>query len=167
LKLGHCGSLSSCRPSYSMRACPWPSVADWKTNGCVCILSQTCRYSPLQPGFPQGKLEMWLDIFPKVDGDQSVVPEAIDISPRIPDPMVLRVVIQNCDDVVLDEANIAGERMSDIYIKSFFRGMEVCSWNMPHRPSPQLFASNRHCSLLGQTTQDGRSLSLTQRRRQL
>lgn len=68
---------------------------------------------------------MWLDIFPKLDGDQSVVPEAVDISPRIPDEMVLRVVIYNCDDVVLDEANLAGERMSDIYIKSFFRGMEV------------------------------------------
>jgi hypothetical protein len=36
----------------------------------------------------------------------------------------LRVVVWNTSDVILDETNIAGERMSDIYVRGFFRGME-------------------------------------------
>eukprot|EP00040_Diaphanoeca_grandis_P011572 m.59384 g.59384 ORF g.59384 m.59384 type:complete len:2246 (-) comp22699_c2_seq1:263-7000(-) len=80
--------------------------------------------SPIQPGFTLGKLEMWVDIFPKINGDETVVPEPIDITPRIPDEYELRIVMYNVDEVILDESNMAGERMSDIYVKTFFRGME-------------------------------------------
>jgi len=54
-------------------------------------------YNPLQPKIPQGKLHMWVDIFPKDN--------------NIPNPV-------NTKDVILDEVSVAtGEAMSDIYLK--------------------------------------------------
>ena len=57
---------------------------------------------------------MWVDIFPKGVN----IPDAVDISPRKPDKYVLRIVVWNTKDVVLDEISVAtGEAMSDIYLK--------------------------------------------------
>ena len=57
---------------------------------------------------------MWVDIFPN-DGN---IPDPIDISPRKPEKYVLRIVVWNTKDVVLDEESIiSGEAMSDIYVK--------------------------------------------------
>lgn len=36
----------------------------------------------------------------------------------------LRVVIWNTRDVVLDETSITGEKMSDIYVKGWVRGID-------------------------------------------
>ena len=71
-------------------------------------------YNPLQPGISQGQLHMWVDIFRK----DLNLPNPIDVSPRKPEKYILRVVVWNTKDVVLDEVSVAtGEAMSDIYIK--------------------------------------------------
>ena len=58
---------------------------------------------------------MWVDIFPN-DG---TVPPPIDISPRKPERYVLRIVVWNTKDVILDEVSVVtGEAMSDIYVKA-------------------------------------------------
>lgn len=57
---------------------------------------------------------MWVDIFPK----DTNIPAPIDISPRQPEKYVLRIVVWNTSDVLLDETSVAtGEDMSDIYVK--------------------------------------------------
>ena len=57
---------------------------------------------------------MWVDMFPK----DSNIPPPIDIAPRKPEKYVLRIVVWNTKDVILDEISIAtGEAMSDIYVK--------------------------------------------------
>nr|CAH8853864.1 unnamed protein product [Trichobilharzia regenti] len=78
-------------------------------------------YSPLQPNIEQGKLQMWVDIFPTVLGDPG---PPFDISPRQPNEYVLRLVVWNTFDVVLDEKSITGERMSDIYVKGWIAGLD-------------------------------------------
>jgi len=77
--------------------------------------------APLQPELEQGKIELFVDVFRKEDGS---IPPAVDITPRKPQEYELRIVIWNTYDVVLDEKNIAGEEMSDIYVRAFMRGME-------------------------------------------
>jgi len=70
------------------------------------------------PGIPQGKIHLWVDIFPYNDS----VPPPISIAPRQPQKFVLRCIIWNTEDVILDETNILGEQMSDIYVKCFLEG---------------------------------------------
>ncbi|KAL5471556.1 hypothetical protein EMCRGX_G029681 [Ephydatia muelleri] len=79
-------------------------------------------YNPLQPGISQGKLHMWVDIFPKTGAN---IPPPIDISPRKPEKYYLRIVVWNTKDVLLDEVSVAtGEAMSDIYVKGWLRGQD-------------------------------------------
>lgn len=73
-------------------------------------------YNPLQPGISQGQLHMWVDIFRK----DFNIPNPVDINPRKPEKYVLRLVVWNTKDVVLDEVSVAtGEAMSDIYLKGY------------------------------------------------
>lgn len=72
-------------------------------------------YNPDKPGIEQGKLEMWVDMFPM---DMPLPGPPLDISPRKPKSYELRIIIWNTDDVVLeDDAFFTGEKMSDIYVK--------------------------------------------------
>jgi hypothetical protein len=63
----------------------------------------------------QGKLEMWVDIFPM---GAVPVPPPVDISPPKPQEYELRVIIWNTEDVILDDENVmTGEKTSDIYVR--------------------------------------------------
>ncbi|XP_024082111.1 otoferlin-like isoform X1 [Cimex lectularius] len=81
-------------------------------------------YNPDKPGIEQGKLEMWVDMFPM---DMPAPGPPLDISPRKPKSYELRVIIWNTDEVVLeDDAFFTGEKMSDIYVKGWLKGQEDC-----------------------------------------
>lgn len=77
-------------------------------------------YNPEKVGIEQGKLELWVDMFPM---DMPLPGPPVDISPRKPKSYELRIVIWNTDDVVLeDDAFFTGEKMSDIYVKGWLKG---------------------------------------------
>ncbi|XP_071835905.1 otoferlin-like isoform X3 [Apostichopus japonicus] len=77
-------------------------------------------YSPEKPGIEQGRVEMWVDMFPM---DMPLPGAPIDISPRKPKKYELRVIIWNTDEVVLaDDAFLTGEKMSDIFVKGWLNG---------------------------------------------
>ncbi|XP_067038375.1 myoferlin-like isoform X1 [Acropora muricata] len=74
-----------------------------------------------QPTTEQGKLQLWVDIFPLSDGTP---PDAVDVKPRLPVDFVLRVIIWNTKDVIMQETSITGEKMSDIYVKGWIDGID-------------------------------------------
>ncbi|KAH9496795.1 hypothetical protein Btru_010273 [Bulinus truncatus] len=79
-------------------------------------------FHPEKPGIEQGKLEMFVDMFPM---DMPAPGPPVDISPRKPKSYELRCIIWNTDDVVLeDDAFFTGEKMSDIYVKGWIKGSE-------------------------------------------
>ncbi|XP_059893638.1 myoferlin-like isoform X1 [Gadus macrocephalus] len=78
-------------------------------------------YSSFQPSLSQGRLQMWVDVFPKSLG---VPGPPFDITPRKAKKNILRVIVWNTTDVTLDETSITGEHMSDIYVKGWMPGME-------------------------------------------
>ncbi|XP_022540468.2 myoferlin isoform X4 [Astyanax mexicanus] len=78
-------------------------------------------HSSYQPTLSQGRIQMWVDVFPKSLGMPG---PPVDITPRKAKKFFLRVVIWNTTDVILDETSITGERMSDIYVKGWMPGME-------------------------------------------
>ncbi|XP_069727809.1 fer-1-like protein 4 [Phaenicophaeus curvirostris] len=78
-------------------------------------------YNPESPGLVQGSLHMWIDMFPK----DVPAPPPVNIKPRLPISYELRVIIWNTDDVILDDINpITGEPSSDIYVKSWIKGLD-------------------------------------------
>ncbi|XP_063347132.1 myoferlin [Pelmatolapia mariae] len=78
-------------------------------------------FSSHQPNLSQGRIQMWVDIFPKRLG---LPGPPCDIIPRKAKKYFLRAVIWNTSDVTLDERSITGENMSDIYVKGWMPGME-------------------------------------------
>ncbi|XP_068045265.1 dysferlin isoform X2 [Anomalospiza imberbis] len=78
-------------------------------------------YSPLQPDIEQGKLQMWVDLFPKSLGHPG---PPFNVTPRKAKRFYLRCIIWNTKDVILDDLSITGEKMSDIYVKGWLVGHE-------------------------------------------
>ncbi|XP_067908724.1 myoferlin-like [Heterodontus francisci] len=78
-------------------------------------------YSTYQPNLSQGKLQMWVDVYPMSLGPLG---PPFDITPRKPKKYFLRCIIWNTSDVLLDETSITGEEMSDIYVKGWMVGLE-------------------------------------------
>ncbi|XP_031440448.1 dysferlin isoform X3 [Clupea harengus] len=78
-------------------------------------------YSPLQPDIEQGRLQLWIDVFPKSFGPPG---PPFNITPRKAKKFFLRCIIWNTNDVILDDVSISGEKMSDIYVKGWMHGHE-------------------------------------------
>ena len=72
-------------------------------------------FNPDKPGIEQGKIELWVDMFPM---DMPLPGLPADVSARKPTTFELRVIIWNTDEVVLEDCSaFSGEKMSDIYVK--------------------------------------------------
>ncbi|KYO37034.1 hypothetical protein Y1Q_0005859 [Alligator mississippiensis] len=78
--------------------------------------------NPDKPGIEQGRLEMWVDMFPM---DMPAPGTAVDISPRKPKKYELRVIVWNTDEVVLeDDDYFTGEKSSDIFVRGWLKGQQ-------------------------------------------
>ncbi|XP_061067067.1 fer-1-like protein 5 [Eubalaena glacialis] len=78
-------------------------------------------YSDSQPGIDQGKVQMWVDIFPKKLGPPG---PPFNIRPRKPRRYELRCIIWKTAHVDLKENGLSIEKMSDIYVKGWLFGLE-------------------------------------------
>ncbi|KDR12334.1 otoferlin-like [Zootermopsis nevadensis] len=88
-------------------------------------------FNPKKLGIEQGKLQMWVDIFPV---GEMPLPVPVDITPPKPQEYELRVIIWNTEDVVLNEYNVvSGENMSDIYVKGWLQGMDYQKTDVHYR----------------------------------
>ncbi|XP_076263504.1 otoferlin-like [Rhynchophorus ferrugineus] len=87
-------------------------------------------FSPDKPGIEQGKLQLWIDIFSRIEYP---IPDRVNITPRKPISYELRVIIWNTSDVILEEDDIfTGEKKSDIYIKGWLDDPKQCQYTDIH-----------------------------------
>ncbi|XP_071169318.1 myoferlin-like isoform X13 [Mytilus edulis] len=78
-------------------------------------------FNPVQPNVEQGRIQMFVDIFPTSLGPPG---PPFKIEPRRAKEYVLRCIIWNTVDVKLDETSLVGESMSDIYVKGWVSGID-------------------------------------------
>ncbi|XP_037668816.1 LOW QUALITY PROTEIN: otoferlin [Choloepus didactylus] len=78
--------------------------------------------NPDKPGIEQGRLELWVDMFP---ADMPAPGTPLDISPRKPKKYELRVIVWNTDEVVLEDDDFfTGEKSSDIFVRGWLKGQQ-------------------------------------------
>ncbi|NWR05260.1 MYOF protein, partial [Paradoxornis webbianus] len=76
--------------------------------------------SSAQPGLEQGKVQMWVDIFPTSLGPPG---PPVNIDPRKAEGYELRCVVWRVRDTDLGDVNLLGQRMSDIYVSGWLDGL--------------------------------------------
>ncbi|XP_065073914.1 fer-1-like protein 6 [Ochlerotatus camptorhynchus] len=79
------------------------------------------------PGIEQGKLQLWTEVY-----HEDSIPTLVDITPNPPKPYELRIIVWNTQDVILDERNIFGTEMSDIYVKCWIQNVEDAQFTDIH-----------------------------------
>ncbi|KAL7306383.1 hypothetical protein TKK_0001807 [Trichogramma kaykai] len=94
--------------------------SDFPICGCALVPEHVERrplFNPKRPGLQQGRVEMWIDMFPI---DELPAKPATDISPQPREDYELRVIIWNTENVPLvDSQFLTGEKCSDIYVKGW------------------------------------------------
>ncbi|XP_049542639.1 myoferlin [Anopheles darlingi] len=74
-------------------------------------------YHPSRGGIEQGKVQLWVEVYEPNEPH----PRPLDITPQPPQPYELRLIVWNTAAVVLEERNIFGTEMSDIYVKCWLQ----------------------------------------------
>ncbi|XP_035791066.1 myoferlin-like [Anopheles albimanus] len=77
-------------------------------------------YHPARGGIEQGKVQLWVEVYEPNEPH----PRPLDITPQPPEPYELRLIVWNTAAVVLDERNIFGTEMSDIYVKCWLQELQ-------------------------------------------
>ncbi|NXF85230.1 MYOF protein, partial [Eubucco bourcierii] len=116
--------FESAPPGHPQPGVPRERLALHLLHSCHLVpehLETRTLYSSTQPGLEQGKVQMWVDIFPASLGPPG---PAVDITPRQPQRYELRCVVWNTRDVDLRDTNLAGQRMSDVYVSGWLDGLE-------------------------------------------
>jgi hypothetical protein len=70
---------------------------------------------------------MWVEIF-----RPETVPTPIDITPQLAEHYELRIIIWNTKDMILDERNVFGIQMSDLYVKCWLEEVNVAQYTDIH-----------------------------------